>query len=71
MGEDAIDDFLLSSSIGQLDSRSRRSAKVQKLTASRSSSELSAHQMAPNGVIAHLRARPALEPMKIFPSVQR
>ena len=30
-----------------------RSAKVQKLPASRSSSELSAHEMAPSGVIAH------------------
>ena len=42
----------------QLDSRGRvgrfsRSAKVQKLPTSRSSSELSAHQMAPSGVIAH------------------
>ena len=35
--------------------------KVQKLPASRSSSELSAHQMPPSGVIAHLRGRRALQ----------
>ena len=34
--------------------------KVQKLPASLISSELSAHQMAPSGVIAHQRSRPAL-----------
>ena len=51
--------------------RFSRSAKVQKLPASRSSSELSAHQMAPSGVIAHWRGRRALEPMEIFSSVQR
>ena len=45
-----------------------RSAKVPKLPASRSSSELTAHQMAPSGVIAHQRGRPALEPMEILPS---
>ena len=45
-----------------------RSAKVQKLPASRSSSELSAHQMAPSGVIAHKRGRRALEPMEIISS---
>ena len=39
-----------------------RSAKVQKLPASFSSSELSAHQMAPSGVIAHWRSYRALEP---------
>ena len=60
----------------QLESRGRvgrfsRSAKVQQLPASRSSSELSAHQMAPGGVIAHQRGRPALEPMEILSSVQR
>ena len=27
--------------------------------------------MAPRGVVAHWRGRPALEPMEIFPSVQR
>ena len=36
--------------------------KVQNFTASFSSSELSAHQMAPSGVIAHKRVRPALQP---------
>ena len=40
-----------------------RSAKVQELPASPSSSELSAHRMAPGGVIAHLRGRRAREPM--------
>ena len=42
--------------------------KFKKLTASRSSSELSAHQMAPSGVIAHKRGRRALEPMGIISS---
>ena len=68
MGEDAVDGFCFHSPRVQshvcfalpmkLESRGRvgrfsRSAKVQKLPASRSSSELSAHQMAPSGVIAH------------------
>ena len=58
---------------GYRDSRVRvgrcsRSAKVQKLPASRSLSELSAHQMAPSGVIAHSRGRRALEPMRMLPS---
>ena len=51
--------------------RFSRSAKVQELPASRSSSELSAHQMTPSGVIAHWRGHRALEPMEIFSSVQR
>ena len=48
--------------------RFSRSAKVQKLPASRSSSKLSAHQMAPSGVIANWRGRRALEPMEIISS---
>ena len=86
MGEDAADGFYFHSPWVQshvcfalpmkLESRGRvgrfsRSAKVQKLPASRSSSELSAHQMAPSGVIAHWRGRPALELTEIFSSVQR
>ena len=58
MGEDAVDGLCFHSPRAQLESRGRvgrfsRSAKVQKLPASRSSSELSAHQTAPSGVIAH------------------
>ena len=51
--------------------RFSRSGKVQKLPACPSTSELSTHQMAPSGVIAHKRGRPALEPVEILSSVQR
>ena len=58
-------------SASELESRGRvgqfsRSSKILKLTASPSSSELSAHQMAPSGVIAHWLGRRALEPMEII-----
>ena len=86
MGEDAFDgrcfhspwvqSYVCFSLSVKLESRGRvgrfsRSAKVKKLPASPSSSELSAHQTAPSGVIAHQRGRRALEPMEIFSSVQQ
>ena len=73
--ERTLSTYLFSSPWAQLESRGRvgrfsPSAKVQKLPASCRSSELSAHQMPPSRVIAHVRGRPALEPMEILSSVQ-
>ena len=42
--------------------------RKKNFPAGRSSSELSAHQMAPSGVIAHCRGRRALAPMEIISS---
>ena len=79
MGEDAVDGLLLSFSMGTELRLFRSAKEIgvprssrtifaecessKKLLASRSSSELSAHQMAHSGVIAHLWGRRALEPM--------